>query len=107
MYKFVNIQVEVDDTLNNNNANNNIRHISTMPRQHTHKGGGNKGRKFSQPNSSSKINLEPTKSSILSSNRYIGQSSGKSFPGNQSGSTTTNIANSKGKLKWSLKGIPL
>lgn len=95
--------MEVDDTLNNNNGN--IRHISTMPRQNTQKGGGNKGRKLSQPNSSSKTNLEPTKSSILSPNRYSGQSSRKSFPGNQSGSTSNNIANSKGNLKWSLKDI--
>ena len=85
--------MEADDTINNNTN----RHTSTMPRQNTKKNsGGNKGRKLSQPNSNSKINPEPPKSSTLSPNRYNTQNSRKPLGGNQS-TSNNNFANTKGK----------
>ena len=80
-----------------------VRHISTMPRQHTQKGlGGSKGRKLSQPNSSGKIHSESKKSLNLSSvNRYENndnQVNRKSLSSNRSGSTSNNIGSSKGRL---------
>ena len=75
-----------------------VRHISTMPRQHTQKGlGVSKGRKLSQPNSNGKIHSESKKSL----NRYENndnQVNRKSLSSNRSGSTSNNIGSSKGRL---------
>ena len=86
--------------MNDDTGMNNVRHISTMPRQRQSKKdvGGVKGRKLSQPNS--KTNSESKKSLNLSSpSRYDNNDSRKSLSSNRSGSTSNNIGGNKGRLK--------
>ena len=72
-----------------------------MPRQGNNKRGvGSKGRKLSQPNSTGQTNIEPTKSSVLSSSRYNSQvNNRKSNSTSQSTSISNNIGSTNGKLK--------
>ena len=93
--------MEIDDPVNNYNTTNNVRHISTMPRQSTQKrSGGSKGRKISHPNSNSKTNLQTEPSKVSTRFNSSSQINRKSTSSNQSYSNTAGCT--KGKKLMSI-----